>query len=80
MEKKFLKLSLITFIVGIVFLALAYFCFHYLTDTGFSTVWHAEAGKPFVTELIGDFAILNIATAFISLLIYFIFKEKPTNK
>ena len=76
MEKKFLKLSLITFIVGIVFLALAYFSFHYLTDAGLSSVWHKESEKPFVTELIGDFGIINLACSFISLLIYFIFGKK----
>ena len=76
MEKKLLKLALITFIVGVVFLVLAFFCFHYLTDAGFSSVWHKEAEKPYVTELIGDFGIINIATSFISLLIYFIFGKK----
>lgn len=76
MGKKLLKLSLITFIVGVVFLVLAFFAFHYLTDTGISTVWRPEADKPYVTELLGDFGIINIATAFISLLIYFIFAKK----
>lgn len=81
MQKKFLKLSLITFIVGVVFLALAYFSFHYLTDAGLSSVWHREAEKPFVTELIGDFGVLNLFAAFISLLIHFIFiKNKDEQK
>lgn len=76
MGKKFLKLSLITFIVGVVFLVLAFFAFHFLTDTGISSIWHAEAEKPYVTELLGDFGIINIAVAFVSLLIYFIFYKK----
>ena len=77
MKKNFLKLSLITLIVGLVFLVLAFFCFHFVTDEGITLVWHAEAGKPYVTELIGDFGILNLATSFISFLISQIFfKDK----
>ena len=74
-RKSFLKLSRITFIVGVLFLVAAFFAFHYLTDSGFSTVWHAEAEKPYVTELLGDFGVLNVAVAFVSLLIYFLFRE-----
>ena len=76
MKKKFLKLSLITIIVGVVFLALAFFVFHYVTDTGITLTWHREAEKPYVAEILGDFAILNIATSFISLLIAYIFYGK----
>lgn len=73
MKKKFLKLSLITLIVGVVFCALAFFCFHFVTDQGITLIYHQEAGKPFITELIGDFAILNLATSFVSLLVALIF-------
>ena len=76
MDKRFLKLALITFIVGIVFLVLSFITFHYLTDTGITSVWHEEADKPYVTELLGDFGIINIAVAFISLTISFIFNKK----
>lgn len=80
MRKNILKLSIITFIVGVVFLALAFFFFHFVTDSGITLTWHEEAGKPFVTELIGDFGVFNIATGFVSLLIYFIFKDKKEEK
>ena len=73
MKKKFLKLSLITLIVGVVFLILAFFTFHFVTDEGITLVWHPEAGKPFVTELIGDFGVLNLVVSFVSMLISFIF-------
>jgi len=73
MKKKFLKLSLITLIVGVVFLVLAFFTFHFVTDEGITLVWHPEAGKPYVTELIGDFGLLNLVVSFVSLLISFIF-------
>ena len=77
MDKRLLKLSLITFIISVVFLVLAFFSFHYLTDAGISTIWHAEAEKPYVTELLGDFGIINLATSLITLLIYLIYAKKP---
>ena len=76
MKQKFLKLSLITFITGAVFLLLSFLCFHFLTDTGFTLSWHTEAGKPFVTELVGDFGILNLATSFVSLIIALVFYKE----
>ncbi|MBR2614759.1 MAG: hypothetical protein IKC71_04090 [Clostridia bacterium] len=77
MKKKFLKLSLITGIVGFAFLIIAFFTFHFVTDAGITLIWHPEAGKPYITELFGDFAIINLAVCFVSLLVSFIFfKEK----
>ncbi len=73
MKKKFLKLSLITLIVGIVFLIIAFFTFHFVTDEGITLIWHADAGKPYITELFGDFGVLNLVVSFVSLLISFIF-------
>ena len=64
MRKNFLKLSLITFIVGVVFLALSFFVFHFVTDAGITSVWHEEAGKPFITELLG-IIIQNINYSFL---------------
>ena len=78
MKKKFEKLSWITLTVGIFFLILAFFSFHFLTDAGISTSWHSKAQKPFVTELLGDFAILNLAAAFISFLVSRIFFQEET--
>ena len=75
-----MTLSLITFAVGVLFFAVAFFAFHYLTDSGFSTAWHAEAEKPFVTELFGDFGVLNITVSFVSLLIYFLFRENEKKR
>ena len=81
MKKKFLKLSLITLIVGVVFFALAFFCFHFVTDQGITLTYHKEAEKPFVSELLGDFGVLNLFASFISLLIHFIFiKENDEQK
>ena len=75
-RKKFLKLSLITFLIGAFVLAVAYFFFHFVTDEGITLTWHPEAGKPFVTELIGNFAVLFLFASVMSLLIAFLFCEK----
>ena len=79
-RKKFLKLSLITCIIGVFVLAVAYFFFHFVTDEGITLTWHPEAGKPFVTELIGNFGVLFFFVSVISLLIAFIFCDNGDKK
>ena len=77
-RNKLFKLSLVCLIIGIVVLAIAYFFFHYVTDDGITLVWHPEAGKPFVTDLIGTLGVLMVwssAMSFICALIFF-----PKNK
>ena len=74
MDKKLLKLSLILLIIGLVFFILTYFCFHYVTDDGITTTWHPEAGKPFVTDMIGQLGVLFLfssAMSAISALVFF---------
>ena len=81
MNKKLLKLSLICFIIAAFVLAFDYFFFHYVTDTGFTSIKQEEAGKPFVTDLIGQFGVLFLFTSVLSLIIAFVFKDKyETNK
>ena len=80
MKKKFLRLSLITGIVGLALLIIAFFTFHFVTDAGITLIWHEEAGKPYVTELLGDFGVLNLATSFVSFLIAKIFYDKKEDK
>lgn len=73
-KKNLLKLSLITLIIGIIVLAIAYFFFHFVTDDGITLTWHPEAGKPFVTDLIGIFGVLFLwssAMSLISALVFF---------
>ena len=55
------------------FLIIAFLTFHFVTDEGITLIWHAEAGKPYITELFGDFGVLNLVVSFVSLLISFIF-------
>ena len=73
-KKNLLKFSLITLVIGIVVLAIDYFFFHFVTDEGITLIWHEEAGKPFVTDLIGSLGILFLfssAVSFISSLVFF---------
>ncbi len=80
MKKNFLKLSLITLISGLITLLIAYFFFHFVTDEGITFVFHEEAGKPFVTQLIADFGVLNLFASFITFLIATVFYKKETSK
>lgn len=76
MNKKLLKLSLICFIVSVVTLIIAYFFFHYVTDNGITLIKQEEAGKPFVTNLIGQFGVLFLFTSVLSLIIAYVFKKE----
>ena len=68
MKKKLLKLSLITLIIGVVILAINYYFFHFVTDDGITFTWHPEAGKPFVTDMIGQLAVLFLFSSAMSLI------------
>ena len=75
-RKNLLKLSLITLIIGVIVLAIAYFFFHFVTDEGITLTWHPEAGKPFVTDLIGIFGVLFLWSSAMSLIIALVFYKK----
>lgn len=53
LRKKLYKLSAICFVTALIVFVINYFVFHYVTDDGITLVKQAEAGKPFVTNLIG---------------------------
>lgn len=72
-RKSLLRFSLITFIAGICVLAIAYFFFHYVTDSGITLIHQEEAGKPFVTSLIGQLGVLFIFSSAASLISSFVF-------
>ncbi|MBR4942735.1 MAG: hypothetical protein IKZ28_01780 [Clostridia bacterium] len=75
-RKNLLKLSLITLIIGLCVLAIAYFFFHFVTDDGITFVWHPEAGKPFVTDLLGQFGVLFLWSSAMSLILALVFFKK----
>ena len=76
MKKKLLKLSAVEGIISLVLFIINFFFFHFVTDTGITTVFQEEAGKPFVAMLIGIFAVLNLFGALISLLLSLIVFDK----
>lgn len=72
-KKNFQKLALYCLIIGAVVLMVSYFFFHYVTDEGITFVFHEEAGKPFVTNLIANFGVLFLFASTMSLMISLIF-------
>ena len=75
-KQKLFKLSLITLAIGVGLLAIAYFFFHFVTDSGITLTWHPEAGKPFVTDMIGQLAVLFLFASSMSALSALVFFGK----
>ena len=75
-KKTLLKFSLILLIVGLCVLAINYFFFHFVTDEGISLTWHPEAGKPFVTDMIGQLGVLFLFGSAVSLIAALVFFEE----
>ena len=67
MRIKLFKLSGISFGISAFILAFNYFFFHYFGENGFSNVFHKEAQKPFVSNLIGQLGVLFLFTSFPSI-------------
>jgi len=74
-REQYKKLSLICFIIAIVLFVLNYLFFHFVTDEGIVLIKQEEAGKPFVANLIGNFATLFLFTSALSLILFIITKE-----
>lgn len=72
MKRKLLKLSLWQGVCSAVSFVINYFFYHFVTDEGITLVWQAEAGKPFVANLIGMLATLFLFGSLVSLLVAFI--------
>ena len=79
MRNRLFKLSLISLAIGITVLGIAFFFFHFVTDTGVTLTWQSEAGKPFVTLLIGIFGVEMIGVSALSLLSALILFPKDKN-
>ncbi len=75
-KSKFLKLSLASFIAGLLTFVVNYFFYHFVTDEGITFKWQPEAGKPFVAELIGELGVLFIFASVFCLLSAFIIYGK----
>lgn len=67
LRKKLYRLAIVCLIIAIVVFIINYFVFHYITDDGITFVKQTEAGKPFVTNLIGmlgaDMVFASIVSA-----------------
>lgn len=68
-KKHCLLISAILAGSSLIMYVLTYICFHYVVDSGFTSIKQEEAGKPFVTNCLGTFATLCIFGAFVFLLI-----------
>ena len=66
------KLALISLIIGVVVMLLTFYCFHFVTDDGFTLTYHEEAGKPFVTDMLGIFGVLFIFSSAMCMLISYV--------
>ena len=75
MKKKLLKISLITLVIGLAIMLIDYFFFHFVTDNGITLTWHPEAGKPFVTDMIGQLGTLFLFGSAVSLIAALVFFE-----
>lgn len=75
-SKKLLKLSLVTLIIAVSLFIIDFYFFHFVTDDGFTLTYHEEAGKPFISNLIGNLGILFLFTSIISFIIRQIFYKK----
>lgn len=82
MRKKFLILSLITFVSSAAFFILTYFTFHYFGPNGFEPTWHQTAAKPLVTQMVGQLSVLLLFAGIIFLLLALIVfkKDKKVEK
>ncbi len=76
MKKKFRILSLCSFCVSVLIFIVSYYMYHYLTPNGFTSVWQAEAGKPFITELFAILGVLFLFGSIFSFIISVIFFPK----
>ena len=81
MRNRMLKFSLWQAVIGAVVFVINYFFYHFVTDEGITFVWQAEAGKPFMADLIGNLGVLFIFGSIVSLLCAFIlFDENNKNE
>lgn len=75
-RKKLFKLSLVTLGIAAFLFAFNYYFYHYFTSSGFTLTYHKLPEKPFVSDLIGQFAVLFLFTSAISSIIALVCFEK----
>ena len=80
MRRRLIKFSLWQLIISAVCFVINYFFYHFVTDTGITTVFQTEPGKPFVAMLIGIFATLFLFGSAVSLLAAFTLADKENKE
>ncbi|MBO5772217.1 MAG: hypothetical protein J6R37_00235 [Clostridia bacterium] len=60
MKQNLIKFSIISLIVGVVIIALAYFICHFVTDQGITLVWRLETEKPILTLVVASLGVLFV--------------------
>ena len=77
MRKKFLTLSNHSFIWALILFIVSYMMFHYMTpDLTFTTVFHKEPNKPFITYLMGNLGVFFLFSGIFNRMIANIFYPK----
>lgn len=79
-RKRLFKLGVIFLILALVVFAINYYVFHFVTDDGLTLTWHEEAGKPFVTDLIGQLGTLLTFGSIASFLVGAVVFKKDEKK
>lgn len=78
-RQKLFKFSIITLLIGLALLGISYFFFHFVTDSGITLTWHPEAGKPYVSEMLGDLSVLFLFSSATSTLAALVFTDKKND-
>lgn len=79
-RQKLFKFSIINLLIGIMLLGISYFFFHFVTDSGITLTWHPEAGKPYVSEMLGDLSVLFLFSSAVSAIAALVFTDKENKK
>ena len=79
-KKNLQKLSLYSFIISAVTFIFTFYFYHFVTDSGFTLTYHKEPGKPFISNLLGQFAVLFLFMSVAALLISHIFYNEQEKK
>ena len=75
-KKKAITISIILLIVGVIFMFLSYFMYHYLTPEATLGPWRAKPAKPVVTYSVLEFSILCYLASLIFFLVGIIKPKK----
>ena len=73
MRKKFLILSVISFLIALAIFVFTFYLFHYYGPDGFGKVYQVTPVKPFVTELFGIWGVCFLFASVMSFVVGLLF-------